>query len=167
MRTGSVILTIKDLYVLWDLEVRVPMVVWGSRVAMAAYYRRLYGESWLPCFQLMLKRLERTGTTDPEGLTVEEVIRGNHLGPNAREFTKAELYDLCQTLPLQHVQGDKLDLLLHAAQEVCAAMDSALQGPAWTEENPPPRVLRALRDLAIQCGCTHVAWWSSTMGEEG
>lgn len=164
---GSVILKVRDLYVLWELALQAPTVVWRSRVEMEAYYRRLYGESCISAFQTLTKRLERNGTTDPEGATVEEMIRGNRLGPNAREFTIAEFYELCRSLPLQYVHGDKWDLLLNAAQEVCAAMDSALNGPAWTETNPPPRMLRALRALAVHCGCTNVSWWSPTMGEDG
>ena len=52
-----------------------------------------------------------------------------------------------------------------AAQEVCIALEE--DGLLDYVQCPMSgsRLLRALRDLAVQCGCTNVDWWAPDLGD--
>lgn len=60
----------------------------------------------------------------------------------------------------------KYNNLLSIAQDLCIHLDKCgLAGNNLvTDLAVTPATRRALRDLAVHCGCTHVTWWNKDLG---
>lgn len=89
---GVYIIKIKDKYLEWSTIVDAPVTYGMSLDEFKEYYRQRYGEFRIRGLGSRLELVEKKGSSDLEGMTVEDVIRFNRSGEDESCITMDEIY---------------------------------------------------------------------------
>jgi hypothetical protein len=95
------IMQLEEYYLEWSTVVDAP-VSWGmSLEEFKEYYRQEYGHDGMRGLDDRLKRVAIYGTSSHDRYTPDDLIRGNHAGPNESELTREQIYHVyCLRQPL-------------------------------------------------------------------
>jgi hypothetical protein len=90
---GQYIVKIKDKFFMWSSIVDAPISAGLTEEELTEWIRQEHGRDGLHTLPERLERVRQKGTSSHMYDSAEEVIEGNHAGPNGSSLTADEIYE--------------------------------------------------------------------------